>query len=124
MTRIRFKPIESRDDWEQARRWATETGRQALRPGVPTWWIRKGENILGVLQRAQAPVLGLVLAPEPPGSARDSVRILEALRHGSELEGEQPLIVTHADSVMNDLHERLLDSAGDGVRVFYFSRED
>jgi len=124
MTRLRFEAITERADWQNAAQWARSVCGQEIQAGIPTWWIRKNDLRLGVLQRATLPVLGLALAPEPAGNVRDTVAILEALRQASELDGSQPLIITHEDSAMAELHDRLLKSAGDKVRVYAFSKEE
>jgi hypothetical protein len=121
--RISFVPVMTEAEFARARKWAMEKGAQALQAGIPTWWIR-GEDgsTLGITQKAMVPVLGLVL--DPIGSARSTVAILDGLRNAAELSGENPLIITHADSAMNALHNRMLESAGDETRVYWFKKNE
>jgi len=119
--RIGFAAITSPEQFAKADEWARSTGGQ-LREGLPTWWIkRENGEVIGVTQRAMVPVLGLVLDPKN-GRARETIAVLDALRHAAELEGSDPLICTHEDSAMSDLHDRMLTSAGDKTRIYWFRK--
>jgi hypothetical protein len=123
--RIGFVPIVQAEEFERACEWARQRGQPAPRRGLATWWVRRvgaGETI-GIVQRAEVPVVGLVLDPEH-GVARETVAVMDALRHAAELGGETPLVITHEDSAMAGLHERMLESAGDKTRVYWFRKTE
>lgn len=122
--RIGFVPILTPEDFAKACSWAVSRGATMPRSGIPTWWIQREDGeTLGVTQRALAPVLGLALDPQK-GTARETVAILDALRQAAELSGDVPLVITHEDSAMAALHDRMLESAGEKVRVYWFKKTE
>ena len=119
--RIGFVPILNPDDFAKACEWAVSHGAPRPRTGFATWWVKRLDgDIIGVLQRATVPTIGLAL--DPQGTARDTVAILDALRHASEFDGETPLILAQEGSVMTELRERLFENAGDDLRVYWMKK--
>ena len=121
--RIGFVPILTPDDFGKACEWAMLRGSNMPRTGIPTWWIKRVDGtVIGVTQRAMLPTIGLCLDKE--GLAGETVAIVDALRHSAELSGDVPIIVTHEDSAMAALHERMLESAGDKTRLYWFKKTE
>jgi hypothetical protein len=77
-------------------------------------------TVIGVLQRALVPTIGLAL--DKQGTARDTVAILDALRHVAEMEGDTPLLLCQDGSVMTELRDRLFEKAGDDLRVYWMKK--
>lgn len=123
MDRIHFKPICERDDWERARQWCADRKGPELRAGLATWWITRAGKPIGVTQRGTVPVIGLCL-DEDAGKATETVRIIDGLRNWAQLANEDPLVLTHEDSAMAALHERMLAGAGEKTKAYWLRRED
>ena len=120
--RIGFVPILTPDDFQRACEWALAKGAPAPRTGHATWWVKRVDDgtVIGVLQRALVPTIGLAL--DKQGTARDTVAILDALRHVAEMEGDTPLLLCQEGSVMTELRDRLFEKAGDDLRVYWMKK--